>query len=106
MSYACLECCKSFKRHLSKPQRDPEFKVCPDCTGKAYNFGRHFKPPKKDDKAQWAKIRFLFENGFRFQKIRPFKNSLESIPYPNSLAEAKEFVVQYKKFAIEKWSNT
>ena len=99
MSYACLDCCKSFKRRLEKAIRDPEHMVCPDCGGKAYNFGRHFKPPKKTDKKQWQKIRYLFENGFRFQKIRPVKNSIDSIPYPKTLEEAKEFIVKYKEFS-------
>jgi DNA-directed RNA polymerase subunit RPC12/RpoP len=101
MSYACLECCKPFKRQLSKPVRDPEEMVCPDCGGPAYNFGRHFKPPKKSNKKQWKKIRFLFEHGFRFQKIHVNKNRVESIPYPETLEEAKDFVIKYKEFS---WS--
>jgi len=103
MSYACLDCCKSFKRSLDKPIREPESMVCPNCGKQAYNFGRHFKPPKKTDVKQWEKIRFLFEHGFRFQKVRPTKNSFESVPYPETLQEAKEFVVKYKEFA---WPST
>jgi hypothetical protein len=80
--------------------------ICPNCGGNAYNFGRHFKPPKMDDKKQWDKISFLFDHGFRFQKIRPIKNSYDSVPYPETLKEAEEFVVKYKEFAIRKWSNT
>ena len=106
MSYACLECCKSFKRTLEKPSRDPETMVCPNCAGTAYNFGRHFKPPKAQDKKQWEKIRFLFTHGFRFQKIRPVRNSAESIPYPETLKEAEEFVVKYSEFAVDKWITT
>jgi len=95
MSYACLDCRKSFKRSLEKPVRDPEVMVCPNCGSDAFNFGRHFKSPKISDKKQWDKIRFLFDHGFRFQKIRPTKNSVVSVSYPKSLAEAKEFVVTY-----------
>ncbi len=99
MSYACLDCCKSFKHRLEKPIREPEAMTCPDCAGSAYNFGRHFKPPRKSNKRQWEKIRFLFEHGFRFQKIRPVKNDIESIPYPETLEEAKEFVIKYKEYS-------
>jgi hypothetical protein len=34
-----------------------------------------------------------------FQKIRPVTESFESVPYPETLTEAKEFVVKYKKWA-------
>ena len=74
---------------------------CPECGGDAHNFGRHFKSPKKMDKKQWAKIRFLFEHGFRFQKIRPDSCAEESIPYPKSSEEAKEFIVKYKQYALK-----
>jgi len=106
MSYACLECCKSFKRALEKPVRVPEKMVCPNCAGEAYNFGRHFKPPKSTDKKQWEKIRFLFEHGFRFQKIRTESNSSESVPYPETLKEAEEFVVKYREFSVVEWRCT
>ncbi len=101
MTFACLECCKSYKREFNLSKGCPEKLICPDCAGDAYNFGRHFKPPKKTDKKQWAKIKFLFENGFRFQKIRINSNHNESVPYPKTLKEAKEFVIKYKDFAIK-----
>ena len=100
MAFACLECCKSFKREFVLTDGCPKDLICPDCSGKAYNFGRHFKAPKKSDKKQWAKIRYLFEHGFRFQKIRLNKNSFESVPYPETLSQAKEFVKKYKDHAI------
>jgi len=80
----------------------PEKLICPDCGGDAFNFGRHFKAPKKTDKKQWGKIRFLFEHGFRFQKIRTGRGHRDTVTYPETLEEAKEFVVKYKKYAIEK----
>lgn len=96
MAFACLKCRKSFKREATANEL-----TCPECGGVAYNFGRHFKAPRKADLHQWKKITFLFEHGFGFQKIRPFENSLESIPYPATLEEAKEFVAKYKDHAIE-----
>jgi len=101
MSYVCLDCCKSFMRDLPKPIRDPETMICPECGNKSYNFGRHFKPPKKSDKKQWQKIRFLFEHGFRFQKIRNNPdNYYDTVPYPENMEQAKEFVVKYKEYSV------
>lgn len=100
MSFACLECCKSFKREFNAAKGVPDELPCPECGGPSYNFGRHFKAPKKTDKRQWQKIRFLFEHGFRFQKIRDGSGHHDTVPYPETLEEAREFVVKYKRFAI------
>jgi len=100
MSYACLNCKTAHKRHIDgDPIAYPLIMECPICKEKMYNVGRHFKAPKKSDSAQWKKIRFLIAHGFLFQKIRPNPNSSESIPYPDTLEEAKEFVIKYKKWA-------
>ena len=100
MAFACLECCKSFKRRFSTADGFPDELPCPECGGPAYNFGRHFKAPKKADKRQWQKIRFLFEHGFRFQKIRVGLRDHDTVPYPETLEEAREFVVKYRRYAI------
>jgi len=73
--------------------------TCPNCGGVAHNLGRHFKPPKKGDDKQWEKVKFLVDNGFRFQKIR-LGTGGESVPYPETLEGAKDFVVKYKAFAL------
>ena len=100
---ACLECCKSFKREYKLiPREYPSELPCPNCGGTAYNLGRHFKAPKKTDKKQWNKIQFLVKNGFRFQKIRIGSGDHDTVPYPDTLEEAKEFVIKYKDYAIKK----
>ena len=66
MAFACLECRKSFKREFDLSQEHSEKMKCPDCGGEAYNFGRHFKVPKKADKKQWEKVERLFLAVFRF----------------------------------------
>lgn len=101
MAFACLECCKSFKREFNLAKECPQELVCPDCGGVAYNFGRHFKSPKKTDAKQWQKVRYLFEHGFRFQKICVGSGHHDVIPYPATLDEAKEFVMKYKDHAIK-----
>lgn len=96
MAFACLDCCKSFKREVPNGLSAPKNLPCANCGGTAHNFGRHFKPPPSKDKKQWDKIRFLFAHGFRFQKIRIKPNSLESVPYPQTLKEAEVFVEAFK----------
>ncbi|WP_394132215.1 hypothetical protein [Marinobacter nauticus] len=100
MAFACLTCCKSFKREFDLAEECPMTLKCPECGSSAHNFGRHFKAPKKSNKKQWDKIRFLFEHGFRFQKIRVGSGHHDTVPYPETLEEAKEFVVTYKDYAI------
>jgi DNA-directed RNA polymerase subunit RPC12/RpoP len=99
LSYACLDCRKSFKRLVNPLDEVPEKLPCPDCGKPKINLGRHFKPPKKSDTKQWAKVKFLVEHGFRFQKIQVDSGHHDTVPYPESLEEAKEFVVKYKEFA-------
>lgn len=101
MSFACFDCCKSFKREfLLNEDMSMELK-CPNCGGVSHNLGRHFKAPKKTDKSQWKKVRFLFDHGFRFQKIRIGSGHHDVVLYPDNLEQAKEFVVKYKKYAIK-----
>ncbi|MCW8877835.1 MAG: hypothetical protein OQK04_06255 [Kangiellaceae bacterium] len=104
MAFACLDCCKSFKRESNvTPSEFPLELKCPNCGSVAHSFGRHFKAPKATDKKQWDKIRFLFEHGFRFQKIRIGKNQThhDTVPYPETMEQAREFVMKYKDYAIK-----
>ncbi|PLK47447.1 hypothetical protein C0V76_17495 [Uliginosibacterium sp. TH139] len=100
MAFACLSCCKSFKRELNLSQECPAELPCPDCGGPAHNFGRHFKSPKRTDAKQWLKIRYLFSHGFRFQKIRVGPRHHDVVPYPETLEAAREFVEKYKAYAV------
>jgi len=102
MAFACFDCCKSFKREFVLTDGVPKELTCPNCGGISHNFGRHFKAPKITDKKQWSKVKFLFDNGFRFQKIRVGSGEKDVVPYPKTLEQAKEFVVKYKKYAIKK----
>ncbi len=102
MAFACLDCCKSFKRELGlAPCGYPKQLPCIECGGVSYNYGRHFKAPKKSDKKQWDKIRFLHEHGFRFHKIRIGSGHHDVVPYPENMDQAREFVVKYKEYAIQ-----
>ncbi len=109
MSFACFECRKAFKREYTFGSNIQEL-PCPQCGRSAHNLGRHFKAPKKSDVKQWEKVRFLFDHGFRFQKIRIGSEHQNTIPYPKTLDDVKEFVVKYKykghAIADSKESNT
>jgi DNA-directed RNA polymerase subunit RPC12/RpoP len=99
MSYVCTKCRKSFKREydVSKPWDIQDGKPCPECGEPTINCGRHFKPPKKTNKDQWEKVELLITNGFPFHKLY-----LEtgSIPYPETLAEAKAWIEQHKSKSL------
>ncbi|NMQ19678.1 hypothetical protein E4P82_10990 [Candidatus Competibacter phosphatis] len=101
MSFACLDCRKSFKREFLLSMGCPKQMSCPDCGSPAYNFGRHFKAPKKTDIKQWKKVRFLFEHGFWFQRIYDKANRYQIIEYPKTMEGAREFVEAYKEYAIK-----
>lgn len=100
VSFACLNCRKAFKREVDFTQTQPLTLSCHNCPGTAYNLGRHFKVPKRTDLRQWQKIEFLLKHGFRFQKIRTGNNHHDTVPYPQTLAQAKEFVLKYKQYAV------
>lgn len=102
MAFACLDCHKSFKRGFNLAEEYPVTLTCPNCGGNAHNLGRHFKAPKRTDKKQWAKVQFLLEYGFFFQKIYDNSNAGELVPYPDTLEQAKEFVVKYKAYAVQR----
>jgi len=103
MSFTCLNCKTSNMRHFDKAPCDyPDTMECPICNGVAVNLGRHFKPPKKSDDAQWKKVKYLVEHGFVFQTIYEQRDDsgYYKVSYPRSLAEAKEFVAKYKDKAV------
>jgi ribosomal protein L44E len=104
MSFVCFTCKTSNMRHFSvEPCRYPKTMECPVCKGLAVNLGRHFKPPKKSETAQWQKVKYLVDHGFVFQSIYEQRDDsgYYKISYPRSLAEAKEFVVKYKDKAVK-----
>lgn len=102
MAFACFDCRKSFKRHYDLKLR-PEQLVCPNCGGTAFNFGLQFKPPKIEDDKQWAKVRFLFDHGFRFQKIRLGDTHHDTVAYPETLDDARQCVIDYAEHARHDW---
>jgi hypothetical protein len=80
--------------NLHKPEN------CPEC-GKVYILYTHrFRPPKQNDINAWKVVSFLYEHGFEYQHIRD-KEDRRDVGYPQSLIDAKDFVIEYKDQAIK-----
>lgn len=80
--------------NLHKPEN------CQEC-GKAYILYPHrFRPPKQSDINAWKVVSFLYEHGFEYQHIRD-KQDRSDVKYPESLIDAREFVLEYKDQAIK-----
>jgi hypothetical protein len=91
--FACFACRRSFKRNVDI--NAPVYvKPCPSCAGCALHVGRHFKAPKATDQDQWKKAEYLVQSGFFFQHVHDSENC--QVPYPETLEEAREFVVTYQ----------
>ena len=75
---------------------------CTDCGAELVVLPHRFRPPKKREADQWAAVRYLVENGFRYEHLAPghypewattkFGNYVQ---YPENLREAKEFIEKY-----------
>ncbi len=94
--HVCLSCRKSFKKSHSEQPR-----LCPDCQQPLILLSRNFSAPKTNDEKQWKKVAFLIEQGFLFQHVYQNEWGGQYAAYPKTLAEASEFVVKYKKWAIQ-----
>ncbi len=101
----CLDCRKSFSQGTDFEDRKEA--VCPDCSQQMILLPHRFRPPKKGALKKWETVKYLVENGFRFQHIYEAKvtqghyNRTENyVEYPDNLKDAKEFVEKYKSQAI------
>ncbi len=68
--------------------------MCPSCGAEAVQLDRKFKAPRRNDLAQWEKVRFLYAHGFRF--ATQYEESGRMVRYPATLEEARTFVAIYK----------
>lgn len=62
-----------------------------------------FAAPKTSDSEQWKKVQYLVAHGFLFQPVyeRGDDGVHYRVSYPQTLEEAKEFVVRCQEQAIE-----
>ena len=98
----CLDCRKAFS--LGTDFTKIRESKCPDCGNTMTIISHRFRPPKTTDVKKWETVRFLIENGFRYQHIYKTisvsSNGVKSyenyVDYPDNLRDAKEFVNKYK----------
>ncbi len=102
--YVCLDCRRSFKRPVDMMAPLAHQKKCPHCGGVAHSVGRHFRPPRRDNLAQWEKVRFLVANGFCFQHVYETARGGALVRYPRTLKAAREFVRKYRAQALTRRS--
>ena len=102
----CLKCYRV--ENLGVDLRDSQIGKCPECSNLMILINQRFRPPKKSDKKGWELVKFLISEGFPYQHIYKGGNSEYSksesnnyIEYPNTLKEAKEFVLKYSEHKIE-----
>jgi hypothetical protein len=100
----CLDCKKS--ENLGTDLRNLVESNCTKCKKQMILMPHRFRPPKKADEKSWQVVRFLVENGFKYQHIyQEGSNELISKPtnnyvsYPTNMRDAKEFIEKYKEYA-------
>jgi hypothetical protein len=65
---------------------------------------RKFSAPKLTDIEQWKKVQFLVSHGFLFQSVYELREDSGhyKIDYPDTLQEAKLFVVTYNAQSLQR----
>jgi hypothetical protein len=84
--FACFACRRSFKR----PGDHRDEAACPVCGNVAIRLSRKFKPPRRDDVKQWAKVETLVRLGFRFDTIWDGEGG--TVRYPSTERAIPAFV--------------
>lgn len=104
----CLECRLSLTRAFDDGTEDRRY-PCPECGKEMILMPHRFRPPKKSDEKKWQTVEFFIQHGFYYQHIqdgpetRNHINRKEKyVEYPETVKEAKEFVIKYREQAIKK----
>lgn len=96
--YTCFACRHTFKRPFAQ---EMFYRKCPHCGGQALRMDVRFRSPKISDDKQWAKVRYLAEHGFVYQKVyRKNGDAWSREAYPDNLEQAREFVRQFSDQAV------
>ena len=88
IAHACFGCRKSFKL---APRLG--FARCPNCGDSLHQMGRSFRAPPASDTEQWAKVRALYDAGFRFSSYR----GQACTPLPARLSDVAKFIAANQK---------
>jgi hypothetical protein len=99
----CLTCRKAFSNNLGCKH---DFGKCQECGGRYVYSNHKFRPPKRTDLKAWKVVKYLIENGFNYQHVNDKYVKLRQYgyytyaEYPNTMQQAKEFVVRFKAQAV------
>lgn len=98
----CFTCRKAFA--LSMDFETSVSMICPECGHEAYFMNYKFRPPKKSDNKAWEVAAFLRDHGFYFQAAYEMidRGVYLRVPYPQSMQQAKEFVLKYQPLGTRK----
>ena len=119
--FACLDCRRVFKRPVADIgkrnwPRPVEVRRCPSCGSDSYLMSSDFRAPPRDDLKAWEVAAFLTRAGLPYFRLseevslsalgHPGKRpkgivgvSVRIAPYPETMAEARAFVEQYRHLA-------
>lgn len=91
MPYACFNCRISLKEDLmyfGDTETQESSVRCPNCGQGMKPMGHDFQAPRKQNKAQWRKVRLLYEAGITFNSC-----GCQGPGYrPKTLSEAKNTI--------------
>jgi hypothetical protein len=92
--FVCVGCRRAFKRSGQDRDEAPR----PGCGGRAILVSRKFKPPRRGDARQWAKVAALLNLGFRFDTIYDAEGAV--IRYPSTAQGIPAFVKRVEQVAL------
>ncbi|MBA3680228.1 MAG: hypothetical protein H0W73_03435 [Bacteroidetes bacterium] len=103
----CFTCRKAFSVYKNATEKIN--RSCPECGKQTIIFSHLFKPPKQTDIKKWKVVEFLKDHGFVYQRVyATYTDSILSgqSGYPETMAEAKKFIIDYKDQArLLIWDN-
>jgi hypothetical protein len=95
----CFACRKAF--NMGSDFNKIKASYCPDCQNIMTQMTQRFRPPKKSNDMAWKTAHFLVNNGFPYQYIYDEDIIPTYVPYPETLNEAKNFVIKYQSQKME-----
>ena len=105
VKHVCFSCRKAFNAPYGAtgPER------CPECGVAVVVLPHRFRPPKKRDAEKWAAVKYLVDQGFRYEHLNPMDFPIWArgrygnyVRFPESVRGAKEFVEAYLEFSQKK----
>lgn len=93
--FVCFVCRRSFRR----PGVNRDEAPCPVCGNRTIRLSRKFKPPRRGDVKQWAKVETLVRLGFRFDTIHDGNGG--TVRYPSTEGGIPAFVKRVAELSAQ-----